>query len=178
MLPSMPGQAGAALETVMLARDELANTAWAIEQSVTSDEELLVDRREAWAKIRPELSSPGELAAYAVQTIVPNYWLPLLPVEHAPESIRFRLSTLLQPLEGSEDLDLDAKPLGRLLTPGQWIHEEEVPRDGAALSRRPVLARWYDGSWHGWVRRAKNAGSGESSSGLAFDIVRPSEPWS
>jgi hypothetical protein len=57
------------------------------------------------------------------------------------------------------------------------VHEEEVPRDGVRLSRRPVLARWYDGSRHAWTRREKNAGAGESSSGLEFDVVRPSDPW-
>jgi len=71
----------------------------------------------------------------------------------------------------------DLHPQGRLLTDGQWVHEEEVPREGAWVTRRPVLSRWYDGSWHVWTRREKNAGAGESSSGLAFDVVRPSEPW-
>jgi hypothetical protein len=58
-----------------------------------------------------------------------------------------------------------------------WVHEEEVPRDGVNVTRRPVLARWFDGSWHSWVRREKAPGTGESSSGLAFDTVRPTEPW-
>jgi hypothetical protein len=49
------------------------------------------------------------------------------------------------------------------------VHEEEVPRDGVSLTRRPVLARWSDGSWHAWIRREKAPGIGESSSGLAFD---------
>jgi hypothetical protein len=66
---------------------------------------------------------------------------------------------------------------GRLLARGLWVHEEEVPRDGASVQRRPMLARWYDGSWYTWVRREKNPGTGESSSGLAFDTVRPTQPW-
>jgi len=43
--------------------------------------------------------------------------------------------------------------------------------------RRPVLARWFDGSWHAWMRREKNPGSGQSSNGLAFGTVRPTQPW-
>lgn len=52
-----------------------------------------------------------------------------------------------------------------------------MPREGVQVTRRPVLARWVDGSWHSWVRREKSPGTGESSSGLAFDTVRPTEPW-
>jgi hypothetical protein len=171
VLPSAPGQVGPVLETVVLARDELANTAWAIEHSHTDGADRLVDRQDAWAAKRPDPAEPGALPAYAVQTIVPDYWVPLMPVAHVADSIRFRLTSLLQPP------DLDAVAKGRLLTMDQWVHEEEVPREGAVLTRRHVLARWHDGSWHSWTRREKNAGSGESSSGLAFDIVRPSDPW-
>jgi hypothetical protein len=173
IMPTAFSENGAALETVALARDELANTAWAIEQTVSGPARQLVDRREAWLRIRPEPPEPGALPAYAVQTVVPNYWLPLIPEATGPETIRFRLTRLLQP----HLPDADAEPRGRLLPTGEWIHEEEVPREGAQLTRRPVLARWYDGSWHTWTRREKNAGSGESSSGLTFDLVRPSDPW-
>ncbi len=171
----MPGEP---LETVALARDELANTAWAVEQTFTDGHGRLVDRREAWLRNEPDLTRPGELPAYEVQTVIPDYWLPLIPVRipgaSDDESIRFEVARLVQPLP---DGARDATPLGRLLSLEQWIHEEEVPRDGARLARRPVLARWYDGTWHSWTRREKNAGSGESSSGLAFDVVRPSDPW-
>ncbi len=177
ILPSMRGQVGEPLETVALARDELANTAWAIEQSFTDAHSRLVDRREAWLRDEPQLSRPGETPAYAVQTVVPDYWLPLIPVPvpGVAEAIRFQVARLLQPLP--DGTPRESSPHGRLLHLTQWVHEEEVPRDGVRLTRRPALARWYDGSWHTWTRREKNAGSGESSSGLAFDVVRPSDPW-
>jgi hypothetical protein len=177
VMPSMAGQVGDPVETVALARDELANTAWAIELSVTDATGRVVDRREEWLRNAPELSAPGQVPAYAVQTVVPNYWLPLIPtpVPGQSEAIRFTVARLLQPLPGAAGLD--AEPRGRLPRLGQWVHEEEIPRDGVRLARQPVLARWYDGSWHSWTRREKNAGSGESSSGLAFDVVRPSDPW-
>ena len=41
-----------------------------------------------------------------------------------------------------------------------------------------VFTRWYDGTWHAWTRLEKNAGAGEASSGLEFDVVLPSAPWS
>ena len=169
-MPSGRGLAGDVLESIALARDELANLSWAIEAEFTDERSRLVNRRDRWLSTAPDPDPPGELPAYAVQTIVPDYWLPLVPRMVSPGSIRFDLVSLEQP-------GLESGPLGRLLTPGTWLHEEEVPREGAAVSRRPVLARWFDGSTHAWTRREKNPGSGESSSGLAFDIVRPSEPW-
>jgi hypothetical protein len=105
-----------------------------------------------------------------VQTVVPDFWFPLAPEPVRPGMIRFRLGSLSAP-------GVDSRPAGRLITEGQWVHEEEVPREGALVARRPLLARWFDGSWHTWVRREKGAGTGESSSGLAFDTVRPTEPW-
>jgi len=170
IMPSERGVSGEAIETVVLARDELANLAWAIEPFVTDGRGERVNRRDRWLEVAPDGPPAAELPAYAVQTIVPDYWLPLVPQAIADGLIRFTLVPLLQP--GAE-----SKPRGRLLSADAWMHEEEVPREGAAVTRRPVLARWFDGSWHAWTRREKNPGAGESSSGLAFDIVRPSEPW-
>jgi hypothetical protein len=171
VMPSGRGVAGEPLERIALARDELANLAWAIEGEVTDDRGRRLDRRDRWLANAPEPPEPtGELPVYQVQTVVPDYWLPLVPQLVAPGTVHFGLVELLQP-------EADSRPLGRLLTPGLWLHEEEVPREGATVTRRPVLARWFDGSTHAWTRREKNPGGGESSSGLAFDVVRPSDPW-
>lgn len=168
VLPTSTPLTGEPVEAVHLARDELANLAWAIEASYTDARGEPVDRRARWRP--PPPADPSALAAYAVQTVVPDFWLPLVPTSVGLGAIRFDLVPLQQP-------GADSAPRGRLLTPGLWVHEEEVPREGAHVVRRPVLARWFDGSWHAWRRREKSAGSGESASGLAFDVVRPSEPW-
>ncbi|GGW39073.1 hypothetical protein [Streptomyces griseoloalbus] len=171
ILPTERGQTGQPLEHVVLARDDLANLAWAVQHHYTDGRGEPVDRRDRWA--RGDASVPdtvGELPAYAVQSIVPDYWFPLVPEPVRAGRIRFRLAALTGP-------GLDSRPEGRLITPGLWLHEEEVPREGIRVVRRPVLARWSDGSWHSWVRREKTPGTGESSSGLAFDTVRPTEPW-
>lgn len=171
VLPTERGQTGQPLERVVLARDELANLAWAVQHHYTDGRGEQVDRRDRWARTTPpEPATAGELPAYAVQSIVPDYWFPLVPEAVGTDRIRFRLARLTGP-------GLDSRPEGRLITPGLWMHEEEVPRDGVFVTRRPVLARWFDGSWHSWVRREKAPGTGESSSGLAFDTVRPTEPW-
>ncbi|MEV0174614.1 hypothetical protein AB0I00_26285 [Streptomyces sp. NPDC050803] len=171
ILPTERGQTGQPLERVVMARDELANLAWAVQHHYTDGRGESVDRRDRWARGAPSTADEaGELPAYAVQSIVPDYWFPLVPESVRAGRIRFRLATLTGP-------GLDSRPEGRLITPGLWLHEEEVPREGAMVARRPVLARWFDGSWHSWVRREKTAGTGESSSGLAFDTVRPTDPW-
>lgn len=170
VMPSERGVVGDQMETVSLARDELANLAWAIERSFTNGRGEYVDRVDQWVKTEPPGPPPNPIGSYAVQTIVPDYWLPLVPRAISAAAIRFHLLPLQQP-------GLTSQPHGRLLRLDDWIHEEEVPREGALVTRRPVLARWFDGSWHTWVRREKNPGGGESSSGLQFDVVRPSDVW-
>ncbi|WEO92976.1 hypothetical protein A6P39_002095 [Streptomyces sp. FXJ1.172] len=171
MLPTEPGQVGDPLEQVVLARDELANLAWAVQHRYTDGRGEPVDRRDLWARIAPPEPAPtGGLPGYGVQSVVPDYWFPLVPESVSAGVIRFRLAELTGP-------GLDSRPEGRLIAPELWVCEEEVPRDGVNVTRRPVLARWFDGSWHSWVRREKAPGTGEGSSGLAFDTVRPTEPW-
>ncbi|WP_046584959.1 hypothetical protein [Streptomyces mangrovisoli] len=174
VLPTEPGQAGEPLEEVVLARDELANLAWAVRHRCTDGRGVPTDLRDRWARVAPPDPAPaGNLPGYAVRTTVPDYWLPLVPEPVLREgTLSTRFKAVPQDEPGTEP-----PPPGRLIVPGVRIHEEEVPREGVRLTRRPVLARWYDGSWHSWVRREKAPGTGGSSSGLAFDTVRPTEPW-
>lgn len=51
------------------------------------------------------------------------------------------------------------------------LYEEEVPREGARVTRTYQYARWIDGSTHLWVGRRKEPGRGEGSSGLQFDVA-------
>lgn len=174
MMPCASGHSGEPLERISLTRDELANLAWAVQHRVTNNEGDPVDCRDQWmsrhAADAPQIRPDPAFPAYRVETTVPDYWFPLVPVATAPGVNRFSLAQL-------NERDHTSTSTGRLITPGLWLHEEEVPRDGAVVQRRPMLARWFDGSWHSWVRREKSPGTGESSSGLAFDNVWPTEPW-
>jgi hypothetical protein len=49
------------------------------------------------------------------------------------------------------------------------LFDEEVPREGQHLTRRRVVARWFDGSTWMWTAFRKEIGRGEGSSGLVFD---------
>lgn len=71
--------------------------------------------------------------------------------------------------------DVRCRPHGRVLEPDRplALHEEEVPRAGARVTRASQYARWIDGSTHLWIGRRKQPGRGEGSSGLRFDIADP-----
>jgi hypothetical protein len=172
MMPCTQGLRGEPLELIRLTRDELANLAWAVQHRTTDDRGERVDCRDEWLR-KPrttEVPLDRSLPLYRVQTAVPDYWFPLVPVQERPGVIHFSIADMVG--QGSAPA-----ANGRLINPELWLHEEEIPREGASVLRRPVLARWFDGSWHSWVRREKSAGSGESSSGLLFDSVAPTDPW-
>ncbi len=122
--------------------------------------------------MRPNESGRAALAAaaYRLGTSVPEYWIPLLPVQEGP-SIRLKRGALprLEPGDAGGAFE----PQGRILHPGHplVLHDEEVPREGARVTRAYQYARWIDGSTHLWVGRRKEAGRGEGSSGLRFDVL-------
>ena len=175
-----------AIEEVLLLRDEMANMAWAVERIVESPTGEPLDRFEAYQERRrrqeraQEEASPGSTApssgplAYRLATSIPDYWIPLVPVQTDPPTSR---SVGLQRRAMLHAGTLDPiTPLGRILEPGEALilNEEEVPRAGARVTRSHQYARWIDGSTHLWVGRRKEIGRGESSSGLRFDVVEPS----
>ncbi|MGC0327369.1 hypothetical protein RKD23_000359 [Streptomyces sp. SAI-170] len=166
---SLPrGLESAPVESVVLLRDEQANLAWAVEESVADRAGERVDRHERWtttARPRPA-AEPGAAPRYLVTTEVPAHWYPLVPEVLADmESIRFRLTGLLR------DETYPQTPLGRLLRETDWLFEEEVPRSGIRVERSRQFTRWQDGAPHSWTTRRKASGSGGGSSGLRFDVL-------
>jgi hypothetical protein len=79
--PVLPeGLESGPVEVVRLLRDEAANLAWAVEARVERGGEP-VDRRSAWfaARARRPADAAPDGRHYAVQTDVPDYWIPLVP---------------------------------------------------------------------------------------------------
>lgn len=161
---------GASIEEVLLLRDEMANMAWAVERIVESPSGRPLNRFEAYQEERrrqeaadPSLTTPhsGPLE-YRLATSVPPYWIPLIPAQ-----------------TGSNKRDIELrlagfnKSLGQLLKSTLTMNEEEVPRAGVRVTRAYQYARWIDSSTHLWIGRRKQAGRGEGSSGLRFDIIEP-----
>ena len=172
-----PSLHGPTIEEVVLMRDEMANLAWAVERVVESQAGAPLDRFEAYQAAltaaeaaAPEASNGAGPARYRLATSVPDHWLPLLPVRvevDGGEGIRLRRGRVVEVDTGAAG----AGPRGRLLQAAEdvLLHEEEVPRSGARVTRAYQYARWIDGSTHLWVGRRKGAGRGEGSSGLRFD---------
>ena len=171
---------GPSIERVLLLRDEMANLAWAVETHVTDDAGAIVERfgELDGAPTAAEDADAGGAPRYRVETAVPRNWYPLAPEQLADgESVRLRLVPVLRGGEPGRPPEL---PLGRLLADAAasegdpvWLHEEEVPRAGVAVTRSAQRARGQDGSAHTWTARTKRAGGGEGSSGLRFDVVEP-----
>jgi hypothetical protein len=155
---------GRDLEEVLLLRDEGANLAWAVERTVEGEHGLPIDRAQAAYARVPEPSAPpaeDDAFTYRLMTDVPEHWLPLLPRREQPGDPAVTL------VLGATE----AAPQGRVLTTGSVLREEEVPREGARVTRGYQLARWVDGSTHLWLGRRKQVGRGEGSSGLRFDSM-------
>jgi len=172
---------GRDVEEVLLLRDEAANLAWAIERAVEGEHGLPADRAQAAYEASPPAPpSPrrSDTLPYRLRTDPPSHWFPLVPQRLQPTdpSMTFRLGALPRVTPGGPAAPL--RPRGRLLQPmvrdpRVTLREDEVPREGARVTRAYQLARWIDGTTHLWLGRRKTVGRGEGSSGLRFDTTEP-----
>jgi hypothetical protein len=156
---------GPAFEDVLLLRDELANEAWGIEQTVAGASGLPLDRALEWrmkAPVTPPASGDSVLQ-YRLGSTVPDYWIPFLPVQLDPTG---HLLLRRGRLPGAP-----TSPQGRMLGEEASVFLEEVPREGVHLMRRYRWARGPDGSGYLWIGRLRTTGRGEGRSGLKFDFV-------
>ncbi|HEY2711843.1 MAG TPA: hypothetical protein VGI60_04955 [Chthoniobacterales bacterium] len=166
---------GDSLEEVVFTRDEMANLAWAIERKIECSTGVPVSRVERWLEQQATTTTTnGDAtvdARYNIQTTIPDYWVPLVPVKRygvdEPAMILRRGLTLLPSGE------IGPGALGRVLDPTRalLIFEEEVPNGSTVVSRHWQLARWLDGSTWLWLARRKDPGTGEQSSGLRYDLI-------
>jgi hypothetical protein len=183
LAPSLgPSLQGPPLEQVLLLRDEVANLAWAVEQTVEGRAGRPIDRlvpqggpgqpTAAQAMVDGVgAQSLSQTLAYRLASAVPANWYPLVPVQVPPgsASFMFQKRALLDP-----DTLRPIQPLGRIVAPlGRLLYEEEVPDEGIMVSRAYQYARWIDGSTHLWVGRRKRPGRGPGASGLRFDALEP-----
>jgi hypothetical protein len=185
---------GPPLAEVALFRDEMANLVWGVERIVQAQSGEPVARGLAESRTLRRVD-PEDLddaaVIYRLMTPVPDNWMPFVtvPVPRQGSLERFATELERRPLipfhrpgeEPFDDSDL-AHPQGVLLradpqadvrTDRLRIAEEEVPRDGVVLTRRFQLARTVTGHTVLWVGRRKQAGQGEGSSGLKFDLAVP-----
>jgi hypothetical protein len=163
------------IEEVLFLRDEMANMAWGVERIIESTSERPLNRFEQQRYVVADASEQtSDMLVYRLATEVPDYWIPLLPVQ-SPAGLRLRRGRMLK-ADGTQAV-IAAR--GRILVPdasngdGLSIFEEEIPREGIRVTRNYQLTRWQDGSTHLWIGRRKIVGRGEGSSGLKFDTATP-----
>jgi hypothetical protein len=159
-------------------RDEMANVAWAIERSIESPLGQALSRSDAsLAQFESVPAAPAStgLPRYRLSSRVPAHWIPLLPVQRPGPGgavlSRLQRGAVLQP-DGSRKVQPALGTLLNLADP-LLVHDEEVPREGARVTRHYQLARWIDGSTFAWMAHRKQVGRGEGSSGLRFDSLEP-----
>ena len=156
---------GPPLEEVLFLRDEMANSAWAVERSVQGPSGNTRNRRDEGypPPFQPGTDPSAELD-YLLQTEVPAWWIPFLPYSTGYATIALAKGSMLRS-------DQPVEPVGVSLRPSESmsIRDEEIPREGALLRRVPTLTRRIDGSYIRWITRRVMVGRGEGSSGLAFD---------
>jgi len=169
---------GKPLEEVLFLRDEMANLAWGVEGTVEGPSGRAVDRRQVYAERQTGVPTPPsarrDALVWRLATDVPDYWIPLIPVQIDKTSgaIAFRRGATLRP-DGSRN---PQSAQSRVLLPDPQnkldMFEEEIPREGARVTRAFQYARWFNGAPLLWIGRRKLPGRGEGSSGLKFDSAK------
>jgi len=167
---------GEPAEETILFRDEQANLAWAVELVAPDGS----GQPAPWSAVAPPSPEPPESTTdlpvmhpplvYRLSSDVPRHWFPLVP-EAAPADnrlARYRIGVL--PTGDATPIEFPrALMLRELAVSG--LAEQEVPREGRRLLRRPSYARSPDGGTHAWIGRRIGAGRGEGSSGLEYDTI-------
>jgi hypothetical protein len=179
-LPSSVGatQESEPLERVQFARDEMANTVWAVEEVVPDATGRGINGHDAADKtgVLPEKidGSPATIR-YLLGTTVPENWIPFLPVQRPGSSQDIAFQRAAMPQLGVPPRDV-IKAKGVLLnepTLPWFVNEEEIPYAGTTVTRAYQRARWYDGRTCVWIGRRRETGRGVGSSNLRFDQVEP-----
>ena len=160
---------GGVVEEVLLARDEVANLGWAIEQIVESP--LQGPVRLSSARPPDPPGDPDVAPDYHLAQAPPPHWIPLLPVRTGPdEQVSLARGSVLD-LDGRRVVTsvtelLGGGPDGALLIP-----EEEVPVGGLLVQRSYQAARWTDGTLHVWAAHRTKVPGSVPPSGVRYDYL-------
>jgi hypothetical protein len=168
---------------------------WGIEQTIPSLAGGGIDGYEAATTLMryfsdtalppdmPNRLDTGAAIRYLLGTRVSENWIPFIP-SHIPGSNRdIRLQRGRMPRLILGPWPEFVEPRGAILRAGLdqerrqalFIHEEEMPRAGAIVTRTYQRSRWQNGQIYTWLGRRKQTGRGQGSSGLRFDLIRPTE---
>ena len=188
------------IERVVLARDEMANLVWGVEETIPGIAGYGVNGFEAakalssyFAAHEPddETGPNGETPRvpndakiqYVLGTTVPENWSPFVPTHELGSNRQIRLQRGSMPRLTNAIPNNVITPRGEILRVGldevpkqpYFVHEEEVPSSGVIITRKYQRARGPNGEVFTWIGRRKETGRGEGASGLMFDQVVPLE---
>ena len=177
------------VESVLMLRDEMANLVWGIEKTIPGvigngisgfeSATRLARYLEPTTPAPPPITTEAEIR-YRLGTTVPENWIPMINVHEPAQNREVRLQRAAMPRLIGTSIGPVVEPRGVFLREGlpidsYFVHEEEVPRSGARLTRSYQRTRWFDGRIFTWLGRRKQTGRGEGSSGLEFDRVAPNQ---
>jgi hypothetical protein len=172
-----------AIEEVLFLRDDMAAMAWAVEHKLQGDLDAPVDMHEGYLdRVRrnpppppPRATAGGPQIYYTLEDPVPEYWIPMVPVQTAQGALYLRKGTMQIPTSAGS-ITVTGRAL--LLDPGQpfFVADRIIPQAGRLTDRYFRRARSYDGSTYLWMARSSGAGRGMGWSGLRFDVVNDMKP--
>jgi hypothetical protein len=117
----------------------------------------------------------GPKIYYTLETIVPDNWIPMVPVKSPQGELFLRRGTMEIPT-ATGFVDLKARAL--ILEPQHpfFVADRVISRAGLLVDRYFRRTRSADGSTFVWTARKSSPGRGPGWSGLRFDIVRDTKP--
>lgn len=177
------------IERVLLMRDEMANMVWAIEDEIPGVVGTGTSGFESATRLARHLKPAGPATTpittdaairFRLGTTVPENWIPMIAVHEPGSNREVRLQRAAMPRLVGTSIGPVVEPRGAMMREGlpsdpYFVHEEEVPRSGARLTRSYQRTRWFDGRVFTWIGRRKQTGRGKGSSGLEFDRIVPNQ---
>jgi hypothetical protein len=189
-------QEGEPIERIVFARDEMTNMVWGVEERIPGALGLGVDgfeRATAMSayllqRVPPSEVTPEETDAtirYRLGNTVPENWIPFIATREPGSTRLIRLQRASMPRLTDAIPDSRVEPRGAVLRVGldgvevcqpYFVHQEQVPRAGAMVTRGFQRTRWFDGKVFTWIGRRKQTGRGQGASGLEFDRIDGVQP--
>jgi hypothetical protein len=169
---------GSLLEIVNFLRDDMGAMAWAVEHHLHGTLDSPVDAYQAYlarvAKnpVPKPMPMPGDPPIfYTLESVVPDNWIPLVPVQTKLGQLVFRRG-LLERFDGTTFVGNPAH--ATVLEPGVpfYLTDRIITHIGTLANVSFRRSRGIDGTTYVWQARRSEPGTGPGWSGLRFDFLQ------